>query len=112
MLRKSDGFILSELLLSLSCFLMLCLFFIPLINDLKFQYRNLEVEKEANQLLFEELQSVIVSPLSSQNHTTMINGVEYQINLRETYDSGKKEVCIRVEKNRFNLEKNICYISE
>src|SRR5690242_19595137 len=112
MLLKNDGLVLAELLLSLSCLLMLSLFFTPLIIDLNVQTRNLQIEKQAYQLLYDELQTFIVTPLPAQNHTTVINGIEYQIIMRDIANTGQKEVCVKVEKNRFNTEKNICKLSE
>jgi|SRR4051794_8126778 type II secretory pathway pseudopilin PulG len=109
---KNDGYILAELLLSLTILLMLSLFFTPLLIDLSAQTRKLQVEKQAYQLLYEELQAFIVNPLSSQNHTTVINGIDYQINLQDTTVAGQKEVCVKIEKNRFNKETNICQLSE
>src|SRR6476620_8357562 len=109
---KNDGYILAELLLSLAVLLMLSLFFTPLLIDLTAQTRNLQVEKQSYQLLYDELQSFIVNPLSLQNHTTVINGIDYQIILQDTNAAGQKEVCVKVEKNRFNQETNICQVSE
>lgn len=109
---KNDGLILAELLLSLSCLLLLGLFFIPLIVDLKAKALTLQIEKQANQLLYEELNTMIINPLSSSNHSIFINGIEYQLLLKDTAVLGQKEVCVKVEKNLFHIQENICKISE
>lgn len=111
MLLKNDGLVLAELLLSLSSLLMIGLFFTPLLIDLNTQTRNLMVEKQANQFLYEELQTYLVNPLAIQNHSTRMNGIDYQITWRDI-DTGKKEVCVKGEDNHFHLEKNICQTSE
>jgi hypothetical protein len=95
----------------LSCLLTLGLFFTPLIIQLHVQYQNLRVEKQAWQLLYEELQLITVAPLSAQNHTTIMDGIEYQITVQESIP-GQKEVCVKVEETRFNSEQNICQRSE
>jgi hypothetical protein len=108
---KNDGLILAELLLSLSCLLMLGLFFIPMIIDLKVKSLTLQIEKQANQLLYEELNTIIINPFSSSSHSIFINGIEYQLLVKDT-ESGQKEVCVKVEKNLFHIEENICKSSE
>lgn len=108
---KNDGLILAELLLSLSCLLMLALFFIPMIIDLRVKSLTLQIEKQANQLLYEELNTIIINPLSSSNHSIIMNGIEYQVLVKDTV-SGQKEVCVKVEKNIFHIEENICKSSE
>jgi hypothetical protein len=109
---KNDGLILAELLLSLSCLLMLGLFFIPMIVDLRVKALTLQIEKQANQLLYEELNTAINNPLSSSNHSIFINEIEYQILWMDTGDSGQKEVCVKVEKNLFHIQENMCKVSE
>jgi competence protein ComGE len=109
---KNDGLILAELLLSLSCLLMLGLFFIPLIIDFKVKDRSLQVEKQAYQLLYDELYTFTNNPLLTSNHSVIINEIEYQIFWQEIADSGQKEVCVKVEKNHFQIEKSICKTPE
>jgi hypothetical protein len=112
MLWKNEGMILAELLLSLGCLLMLGLFFTPLVIDLSMQTRKLQIEKQANQLLFNELQTFLVNPLSSQNRTTVVDGVEYQISLCDIADTGQKEVCVKIGKTRYLPEKTVCRFTE
>lgn len=112
MLLRNDGLILAELLLSLAVLLMLSLFFTPLLIDLTSQTQKLHVERQAYQLLYDELQAYMINPQSVQNHTTVMNGIEYQIIIGDSPAAGQKEVCIKVEKNGFTQETNICQLSE
>jgi K+-sensing histidine kinase KdpD len=112
MLRKNDGVILAELLLSLATLLMVGLFFVPLIMDITTQARNLETEKQATEILYDELQNFTVNPLLSQNYETIINGVKYQIIWSEIPETGQREVFVKIENNQTNPGKNICQVSE
>jgi competence protein ComGE len=112
MLLKNDGLILAELLLSLSCLLMLSLFFIPLVVEFKVKDRTLQVEKQAYQLLYDELNTFLNNPLSTSNHSIILNGIEYQIFWQEMAASGQMEVCVKVDNNLFHLEESICKTAE
>ncbi len=112
MLLKNNGFIMAELILSLSAMLMICLFFTPLLIDLVKQSNQLQIEKHANQLLFEELHSLIINNQPSQDHSTIHNGIEYQINWSATDIPEQRKVCVKVEKNSFHSEINLCRNSE
>lgn len=112
MLSKNNGFILAELLLSLSALLLISLFFTPILADLSKQSRQTRIEKQATQFLYEELQGLINNGHPSPDHTTIHNGIEYQIRWRNTEISGQKEVCVKVEKKSFLPETEICGLSE
>jgi competence protein ComGE len=109
---KNNGFILAELILSLSALFMICLFLAPILFDLSQQSKQLQVEKYATQLLFEELQSLIINNQPSQNHSTVQNGIEYQIFWNSTDIPEQRKVCVKVEKNTFQPEIELCRISE
>ena len=97
-----------ELLLSLSAWLMLSLFFLPLLIDLRGQSRQLELESKARQLMYEELQSKLINNNTFSNYTTILNGVEYQIIWKDSDAVNQKEVCVRIEKNSFLHKTEIC----
>ncbi|MEH7013928.1 hypothetical protein V7087_24480, partial [Neobacillus niacini] len=69
MLWKNDGFFLLELLLSLSAWFMLGMFFIPLLMDLSYQSQQLVRDKKAKQFLFEELQANLVEDRSNSSYS-------------------------------------------
>ncbi|MEH6906552.1 hypothetical protein [Neobacillus drentensis] len=111
MLRSIKGFFLLELLLSLSAWLMLSLFCLPLLIELRDQSRQLELERKARQLMYEELQTQLINK-SFSNYTSILNGVEYQIIWKNNETVGQKEVCARIEKNSFLPETEICGLLE
>lgn len=109
---KNDGLILVELLMSLSVLLMICLFFTPLVIDLNKQSKQVQIEKQAVQILYEELQNMVNSGQPPADHVTIHNGIEYQITSADTEKAGQKEVCVKVEKNSFLPGTKVCGLSE
>jgi hypothetical protein len=112
MLRSSKGYFLLELLLSLSALFIISLFLLPLLTELREQYRQLELENKARQLMYEELQANLVSNRGTSNSTSIQNGIEYQIIWKDSELAGQKEVCVRVEKNSFLPEVEVCGLLE
>ncbi|WP_335444576.1 competence type IV pilus minor pilin ComGE [Neobacillus drentensis] len=106
MLRKNNGFFLLELLLSLSALLMICLFLIPLLIDIRAQARTLEIEKKARQIMFEELQAKLNNNPVFLNYSVNHNSIEYKINWTE--NSQYKEVCVRVDDSSIHKQTQIC----
>jgi competence protein ComGE len=111
MLRSTKGYFLLELLLSLSTLFMLCLYLLPLIIELREQSRQLEVESKARQIMFEELQAKLISKGTFTDYSFIQNGVEYKIIWKDT-GADQKEVCVRIEKNSFLPEIELCAILE
>ncbi|MBT2726551.1 hypothetical protein J7E63_06340 [Bacillus sp. ISL-75] len=97
-----------ELLLSLSAWLMLSLFLLPLLIELREQSRQLEWESKARQLMYEELQTKLISNKTFSNYTSILNGVEFKIKWKDTGAADQKEVCVRIEKNSLQPETEIC----
>jgi len=112
MLQKNKGFFLIELLLSLSAWLMMCLFFIPIFTDLMNQSRKVEVEKKANQLLYEELEAKLGIGPSFANYSVFVNSIEYKISWKDLQASSQKEVCVTVDNSSFLSKMEICRLQE
>jgi competence protein ComGE len=112
MLKSSKGYFLLELLLSLSALLILSLFLLPLLTDLREQSRQLELESKARQLMYEELQTSLINNRTTSNSSSIQNGIKYLIIWYESESTGQKEVCVRVEKNSFLPEVEICGLLE
>lgn len=112
MLRSNKGFFLLELLLSLSALLMLSLFLLPLLMDVRGQKIQLEIEKKARQIMYEELQAKINNNPTFSNYTISHNRVAYNIIWKDSQVTGQKEVCVRVEKNSFLHQTEICGVLE
>ena len=112
MLRNNKGYFLLELLLSLSTMLMICLFLLPLLMEVREQSRRLEIEKTAQKIMYEELKARIIDGRIFSNYTIRENNIEYNIIWENLNQTGQKEVCVRVEKNSVYPEANICGILE
>ncbi|MGX6442734.1 hypothetical protein ACWM35_05825 [Neobacillus sp. K501] len=106
MLLKNDGFFLLELLLSLSVWIMIGLFFVPLLMDLKNQSQELEIYKKANQLLYEELHATLSDDHLEARYSVIEKGREYQIEWRD--GGGEKEVCVSVVEVSSQQKTEIC----
>lgn len=106
MLVKNNGFFLLELLLSLSVWFMIGLFFVPLLMDLTNQSKELELDKKAKQLLFEELHAKLIDESINSSYSIFDNGHEYKIYWNEI--AGQTEVCVTIEENISLPEKKIC----
>ncbi|MCM3566625.1 hypothetical protein [Neobacillus mesonae] len=94
MLRNNNGYFLLELLLSLSAMFLICLYFIPLLIDLRQQTIGLEKEKAARQLMFEELQGKLNDTVDYRNQSFSQNGIVYEIYWKDLEGSSLKEVCV------------------
>ncbi|WP_066064276.1 hypothetical protein [Neobacillus soli] len=112
MLRNDKGFFLLELLLSLSALLMISLYLLPLLMDLRGQSKQVEIENKARQLMYEELQAKLIDSRTLTNYTFIQNKVEYKIIWSDPGAASQKEVCVKVEKNSFLPEIKVCGILE
>jgi competence protein ComGE len=110
MLLKNDGFFLLELLLSLSVWIMIGVFFVPLLIDLKNQSQELEITNKANQLLYEELHAKLSVDLLDSGYSVFDSRREYRIDWR---DAGElKEVCVSVVEGSSQPKTEICAFQE
>jgi competence protein ComGE len=112
MLWKNDGFFLLELLLSLSAWFMMSMFFMPLLMELSHQSQQLVRDKKAVQFLFEELQANLTEDRTNSNYSIYHNGTEYKIYWIQSSDIGQKEVCVKVDKTAFLPKTEICKVPE
>ncbi|MFB3165949.1 hypothetical protein P5G62_002180 [Neobacillus sp. 179-C4.2 HS] len=112
MLWKNDGFFLLELLLSLSAWFMMSMFFMPLLMELSHQSQQLVRDKKAVQFLFEELHANLTEDRTNSNYSIYHNGTEYKIYWIQSSDIGQKEVCVKVDKTAFLPKTEICKVPE
>ncbi|MDQ0975923.1 competence protein ComGE [Neobacillus niacini] len=112
MLWKNDGFFLLELLLSLSAWFMMSMFFMPLLIELSHQSQQLVRDKKAVQFLFEELQANLTEDRTNSNYSIYHNGTEYKIYWIQSSEIGQKEVCVKVDKTAFLPKTEICKVAE
>ncbi|GHH96984.1 hypothetical protein [Neobacillus kokaensis] len=108
MLRNNEGFFLLELLLSLSAMFMLCIYFIPLLMDLRAQSSALELEKTARQIMYEEMQAKLNDSKGFGDKNFIQNNILYQIQWSDSEEGGLKEVCVSVTKNTSHSQIEIC----
>lgn len=92
MLRKTDGYFLAELLLSLSTWLLITLFLLPLLMLLKDQSVGLQLENTALHLLYDELERKIDEGVSVSDKVVILNGFSYEITWID--DTSQTEVCV------------------
>lgn len=104
MLRKNDGYFLVEQLLSLYTLLLICTFFLPLFMDITNQANQLQVEKKAAQLLYEELNTKVRGDQVFSNYSVIVKGNTYYIYWNISEDSLKREVCVRVEDKKLHKQ--------
>lgn len=112
MLWKSDGFFLLELLLSLSAWFMMGMFFLPLLMDLSKQSQQLVRDNKAEQFLFEELQANLTEDRINSNYSILHNGTEYMIYWNQSSGIAGKEVCVKVDETSFLPRTEICKVPE
>ncbi|MEH7417693.1 competence type IV pilus minor pilin ComGE [Neobacillus drentensis] len=112
MLQNNKGYFLLELLLSLSTMLMICLFLLPLLMEVRDQTSKLEVMRTAQRFMYQELNAKIIDSRSFSNYTLIQNNIEYKIIWTDTNSAGQKEVCVKVEKNSVHPEANVCGVLE
>lgn len=112
MLPNSRGYFLLELLLSLSAWLMLSSFLLPLLLEVRNQSFQVEVENQARKMMYEELQARMMDHQNFTNYNVVQDGIEYQIIWGDTFESERREVCVKIENNTLVHETKICGIFE
>lgn len=98
MWSKTSGYFLIELLLSLSTLLMIAMFFVPIAFQLSQQLQQIQVQKQANQLLYEELEAYLAGNHAMVNHSVLLQSREYIITWQGNEVLASLEVCVYVEK--------------
>jgi hypothetical protein len=74
--------------------------------------RQLEIEKTAKRLVYEELQAKLIDNTNFVDYTTIQNKIVYQISWRNSSLGNQKEVCVTVEKNSLHRETSKCGVLE
>lgn len=93
MFRKNEGFFLTELLLSLSAWLIATGILLPLVFHLTYQSYRLYLENTATHILYDELGKMSVEGIEGSNKTVSRNGIAYVIK----WIDATKEVCVTFE---------------
>ncbi len=103
MLYKTNGFFLVELLLSLSIWLVITLFLLPMFIQVSKQSLNTQYSREASKLLYDSLQETLFTGLFKDQLTVERKGKSFTV----TKEVSKNEVCVKYE-NAFKKEVLIC----
>ncbi|WP_026583358.1 phosphatase [Bacillus sp. J33] len=105
MWRRNDGFFMSELLLSLSAWLIVAGVFLPLILKAAMDSGEMQQEFDSTQLLYETLQQSVAEGYFPLEKTVKIEKTVYSLFQKE--DAGITEVCIKYE-DLFHKAKEKC----
>ncbi|MEK3991165.1 MULTISPECIES: competence type IV pilus minor pilin ComGE [Robertmurraya] len=103
MLYKTNGFFLVELLLSLSIWLVITLFLLPMFIQVSKQSLNTQYSREASKLLYDSLQEAMFTGLFIDQLTVERKGKSFTV----TKEVSKNEVCVKYE-NAFKKEVLLC----
>ncbi|MGS2776064.1 competence type IV pilus minor pilin ComGE [Robertmurraya sp. GLU-23] len=103
MLYKTNGFFLVELLLSLSIWLVLTLFLLPMYIQVSKQSLNNQYSREASKILYDSLQEAMFTGVIKDQLTVQRKGKSFTL-IKEV---SKNEVCVSYE-NSFKKEVLIC----
>ncbi|MBT2687075.1 phosphatase [Bacillus sp. ISL-47] len=95
MWRKNDGFLMAELLLSLSAWVIVAGVFFPLIIKAVEHSVEMKQDFESTQLLYEKLQQSVVEGYSPSSESIKRGQIVYEIFLKE--GSELTEVCVKYE---------------
>ncbi len=111
MLKKSNGYFLAELLLTLAAWLIIAGVIFPLIMKTMKQSIQAEQENVAVKLLYEGLITAKKEGVLSVHDTLTINQTEYEMKQESMNGKAVMEVCIRYV-DVFQKEKKLCEILE
>lgn len=102
MLRRSEGYFLAELLLSLTAWLLITGFFLPIVIFLKDQAVQVQLENTAIHLLYDQLERKIDEGIQVGNRIETLNGIIYELNWSDT---SQTEVCVEYKDDKSNPHK-------
>jgi competence protein ComGE len=97
MLRKNDGFFLSEMLLSLAAFFMGAAVLLPIAIHVINQTMESERNVIASHLLFDELMYLKITGTGSGRGNITQNGDRYYINVTKNEGDSLWEVCVHYD---------------
>ncbi len=103
MLYKTNGFFLVELLLSLSIWLVLTLFLLPMFIQVSKQSLNTQYSREASKILYDSLQESMFTGVIKDHLTVQRKGRSFTL-IKEV---SKNEVCVSYE-NAYKEEVLLC----
>lgn len=109
MWRRNDGFLMAELLLSLSAWLIIAGVFFPLVMRAVDQSRQVEQDFAGTLLLYEALQKAVIEEQPPPDRVVKKGNTVYELFSKE--GSAQTEVCLRYE-GIFNQTYEKCEVFE
>jgi competence protein ComGE len=109
MLRRSDGYFLAEMLLSLSAWLVVTSVLLPGLVHLRDQTAALQVENTAIHLLYDELERAVEEGVPAEPRSIELNGINYEIHWGG--EMSRIEVCVEYQDERSKRYKK-CKMAE
>jgi competence protein ComGE len=105
MLKKSDGFFLVEMLLSLSAFTMATLIILPYASMVTSQILQDRAEIAATHFLYDELMYIKIRGMESSRRSALRQGIIYQTSVHKDPLTASTEVCIYFTVNQKDKQK-------
>ncbi|WP_338470236.1 hypothetical protein R4Z10_15725 [Niallia sp. XMNu-256] len=96
-MSRNEGYYLSELLISLSGWILVASILVPMMISLTKQTVEIQEKSEANHFLYEYVQKVVIEKPERTNFSVTKNSKEYDITWDDEKDELKSEVSIRYE---------------
>lgn len=97
MLLKNKGYYLLELILSLSGWILIISFFVPMLIGYHKQSIQIQEKSQAVQILYQYIEKVIIEDPARENFSLTKNNKRYDIVWFGNREGIKSEVCIRYE---------------
>lgn len=94
---KNDGFLLPEILLTMSAWLVIATVIIPLIVNVKDQSVHLKQEFHGTKVLYEALLRAKKDEHQPQQGIVILNQTSYEIYLGNSEENKELEVCVKFE---------------
>jgi len=111
MFKKFDsGFILLDLLLALSCLIIITTFFYPFIQDIIKQFQNSEMKLLSEEIMFEEIIENGDRDTYPHTYTVQIDGYEFHLSFE--IEKNHLATCIEWYNAKSNLESMCHYVPD
>ncbi|MGJ7921350.1 hypothetical protein [Neobacillus sp. LXY-4] len=103
MLRRNEGYFLAEMLLSLTAWLLVTGFLLPMVMVVSKQAELLRLQNTALHLLYDELELLVDEGDSIKDKSLLLNGTTYEIRWSE--EMSQKKVCVEYKDVDANVHK-------
>lgn len=112
MLRKSDGYFLAEMLLSMAAFIMAASIILPFALMVISQTVQLREDSAASHVLFDELMYMKITGAESARGSVLREGVLFETAVYKDNINGSWEVCVQYDGENHQKENEKCAFVE